>query len=357
MAGVSNATSRPVSLSLPPYSANLHLGEQLLGQTLRNRTTGDYVRRCGRLTLALHGQELGAEIATYGREARVTGVIILAESETVTNVVLQVRGKMDTTVADLGCLTTRTLRKTFTVWPTESKRPICPSTLPFSLLLLATFRDDNHVWYDLPPSYDIDFPGFFGTSAYHFLVVITKFQFLPSDQMKDVSSVSIYSAVTNTTSTRRFEHSVSKRTGMAKIITRLAVASQGVAETLELGAQAFNMEDPIPFHIRLTGAIPLVQHCRTDFTRVIGIGHGSPGPCYPPLTGTSQSHDEIALAWEGKLRCNPDVHCGGFDAGLMKIQDSVVVEMTPSQSHALQVGYLRHTERITLAPSAMPRNQ
>lgn len=93
---------------------------------------------------------------------------------------------MEVTVADRGCMTARTLRATYSLWPRDGLGSICPDTLPFSVVLPLSFRDDNYAINPLPPSYEIILPGFFAKSTYSVSIVVTrndhKFQCLSLDK-------------------------------------------------------------------------------------------------------------------------------------------------------------------------------
>ncbi|KAJ7479398.1 hypothetical protein B0H11DRAFT_2027307 [Mycena galericulata] len=366
---------------LPAYSTLLHQGERLLDQNLDSRSTGNYVNRStgDRSTITLHNQH-GAETPAYGREARMTGAILIAEPETVSGVELQVRGKIDVTVADLGCTTARTLRKIYTLWPHDGGPSRCPDTLPFSLLLPPSFRDANHATFDLPPTCDIRLPGFFAKSVHHISIVVTRtdpsFQALSSEQMISVpfnySPAFRFPPLPQTPS-----RLASDRQEWRKTYTHSSDLSPVAGEAHELSLflpahEHFDLALPIPYYIQLTG--PLEHQFRTHISsgvtgiqcwiqrnviinfhgrptkRTISIGNSIPRPC--PLAargGTSQASTN--LVWDGELHCDPDVLVGSFDAGLLKIQDYVVVEITPSGNGISQISPLRLTQRIIVATS------
>ncbi|KAJ7508878.1 hypothetical protein B0H11DRAFT_1962971 [Mycena galericulata] len=373
---------------LPVYSTILHLGERLLDQNLPSRSTGDYVdrstgdyvRRVGRSTLTLHGQEPGAEIPTYGREARITGAVLIAESETVSGVELQVRGKIDVTVADLGCTTAKTLRKIYTLWPHDGGPSKCPDTLPLSLFLPPSFRDANYATFDLPPTCDFTLPGFFAKSVHSISIVVTRsdprFQALSSEQMISVPfnySPALHIPPLPQNPTRVSAEKVEWRKTSSRLAAEAPVTGQALALSVSLPAkEPFDLKLPIPFYIQLTG--PLQHHFRTHTsdgvtgvkcwiqrniiinfhgrptTRTIIVGNSIPRTCSPAAAGISQG--SATLLWNGELRCDPHAMVGGFNAGLLKIQDYVVVEITTSEHGASQMNPLRHMQRIELATSA-----
>ncbi|KAJ7440781.1 hypothetical protein B0H11DRAFT_2352285 [Mycena galericulata] len=319
---------------LPPYSTTLHLGERLLEQgrnvnTVKyvNRNTGDYVRRVGRSTLTLQGQENGSEIPAYRRGARIAGAIHLADATTVSGIVLQVRGRIDVTVTDLG--------------------------------FFEKFRNDTHVTFDLPPTYDITLPGFFAKSLYTISIVVTRsdprFQFLSSDQM--ISVPFIYTPgwriprlprnpTTFPTDNQDWKKSSTRLTALAPVA--------GEAPELHLAfpnAGPFDLKVPIPYCIQLTGPVQQyfrnrdpdssTQGVRCWFQRDTIINfHGRPTKRTINIGRSIPHRGGAALVWAGELRCDTNV------------LDAVVVEITPSEYRASQLVPLRHTQPIKLASPA-----
>jgi hypothetical protein len=98
---------------------------------------------------------------------------------------MKVRGKMEATVTERGCTTSRTLHKSYTLWP-NNRSSVCPVMRPFSVLLPGNFRDEDHAAHLLPPSYDITLPGFFVKTSYCVSIIVNRndhrYQFLSSDK-------------------------------------------------------------------------------------------------------------------------------------------------------------------------------
>ncbi|KAJ7110962.1 hypothetical protein C8R44DRAFT_856753 [Mycena epipterygia] len=374
---------------LPAYSANLRRGEQSLDRTpgVWQRPSGNYWRKCGRETLILHGQAEGPKMPVYGRGARIAGAVAIEQSATVAGITLQLRGKMDVTVTDRGCMTTRTLRATYIVWPRDGQGPICPDTLPFSVLLPLTFRDDNYAVNPLPPSYEICLPGFFVKSAYSVSIVVTrndhKFQFLSTD--KTMAVPFHYNPGSGSRTPRLVSASRAFLSDIKTIpeewrqtLIKLPCLSHVSIEPLQFSffvpsAKVVELRDAVPFHIQLTGPISLLQHFRMydgswkriiqcsiqrdvvvnmhgcPTTRSVRIAQCTPRPCPAARAGTSQTAQRTSTAtldWDGELRCDADVRVGAFDGGLIKIQDFIVVEITPPGALVSQISSVRHTQPI-----------
>ncbi|KAJ7687590.1 hypothetical protein B0H17DRAFT_1136140 [Mycena rosella] len=320
----SSQSLQPTGLAeLPSYSETLPRGERLLDRTLlvSQRPNGDYSRRCGRETLILRAQEDGVEVPLYGPGSHVVGAILVEDPATVSGVILQVRGKMEVTVTGRGCMTATTLRESYIMWPGPTRGPICPATVSFSLLLPVNFCDDNRAIHRLPPSYDMALPGLFMKSAYWFVISVTR-------------------------NDPRFHFLSIEKTSMPTF-NQLFLPS----------ASVLDLKDDIPFHVQLTGPVFLLRHLHANngllvqcfierditanmhgrpITRSISIGHGN-------LLGSTEIVQHV-LSWDGELRCNPDVHVGAFDGGLIKVQDFFVLELRPGEIEGV-----RHREPVTLA--------
>ncbi|KAJ7110967.1 hypothetical protein C8R44DRAFT_799757 [Mycena epipterygia] len=131
-------------------------------------------------------------------------------------------------------------------------------------------------------------------------------------------------------------------------------------------AKVVELRDAVPFHIQLTGPISLLQHFRMydgSWKRIIQCSiqrdvvvnmHGCPttrsvriAQCTPPGTSqTTQRTSTATLDWDGELRCDADVGIGAFAGGLIKIQDFIVVEITPPGALVSQISSVRHTQPI-----------
>ncbi|KAJ6566072.1 hypothetical protein B0H19DRAFT_1373824 [Mycena capillaripes] len=383
-------TSYPTS-RLPPYSANLPHGEQSLDRTpgVWQRPSGNYWRKCGRETLILHGQAEDADVPVYGRGARITGAVIIEQSATVADMTLQLRGKMEVTVVDRGCMTTRTLRATYSLWPRDGQGSICPNTLPFSVLLPLSFRDDNYAVNSLPPSYEISLPGFFVKSTYSVSIMVTrndhKFQCLSLDKTMTVPFH--YNPAAGSPTPRLVRASRAFLSDVKAIpeewrqtLIQLSPLPHVVpVEPLQFSvflpsAKTVELRDAVPFHIQLTGPAALLQHFHTHdgswkqiiqcfiqrdiivnmygcpTTRSVSIARCNPHLCpFPPRAGASQNAQSIvnsALDWDGELPCDADVRVGAFDGGLIKIQDYIIVELTLPMALVSQISPVRHTQPI-----------
>ncbi|KAJ7710974.1 hypothetical protein B0H17DRAFT_1324376 [Mycena rosella] len=347
----SSQSLQPTGLAeLPSYSETLPRGERLLDRTLlvSQRPNGDYSRRCGRETLILRAQEDGVEVPLYGPGSHVVGAILVEDPATVSGVILQVRGKMEVTVTGRGCMTATTLRESYIMWPGPTRGPICPATVSFSLLLPVNFCDDNRAIHRLPPSYDMALPGLFMKSAYWFVISVTRndprFHFLSIEK-----TMSVPFHYRQGSRTWRCPRALRGFLAEIKLIPgqwrQTVLSFESVEISLFLpSASVLDLKDDIPFHVQLTGPVFLLRHLHANngllvqcfierditanmhgrpITRSISIGHGN-------LLGSTEIVQHV-LSWDGELRCNPDVHVGAFDGGLIKVQDFFVLELRPGE--------------------------
>ncbi|KAJ7611208.1 hypothetical protein FB45DRAFT_941271 [Roridomyces roridus] len=348
--------SRPPSIfdsrhNLPPYSNTLRFGERLLAH---NRSSGDYTRQVGRSTLILYGQDYGAEMPCYGRGARITGAITIAEPETVSSIVLQIRGKMHATVSNLGCANTKTLLKTRTLDSHDGA--VYPPTVLFSVELPSRFRNDDFVWHDLPPSYEVALPDFVIKSTYTISIQVTRhdpeFQRLANEQMI----------------TLPFNYIPARGTPGHRTLAGTAhpwreSCTSGLSLFLPDTHSSFDTSQPIPFRIQLAMtdeslacASDLAVRCSIQRTVFVNL-HGRPTSRIVTITDSDSVPRLLdgggcsALKWEGELCCDDqDLVVGAFDAGLVKIEDCVVVEVLTG-GFGGETLYLRHVEQVTLAHS------
>ncbi|KAJ7192912.1 hypothetical protein GGX14DRAFT_379642 [Mycena pura] len=394
---LSESTSLPhytSTVSLPEYSPNLRHGERLLTQTLSgrepSRPTGAYVRRCGRETLVLFNQQPGVHSPVYGRGARVCGEIRIESPECISSVVLQMRGKMDVTLKNRGCTAMRTLRQNCVLWAYDPNCARCPARLPFSACLPTTFHGDDHAVYPLPPSYELILPGFFAKSAYRLCLVITrddhKHQLLSSDNTMTVPFCYRPGSYVPRLPCRprTFLRDIKTRPEeWRQVVIQIPTLPHADIEPLHLSlffpkANEWGVRDTVPIHLQLTGPASLVQHFRVPHvpglgtsqsircslqrdiviemnhcqtTRRVVIGHGQITPCAPPTRAWHTDQNSgytTTLDWDGELCCDADVIVGAFDAGLIEVQDFIVVEITPPRALLAQIAPVRHTVPIVL---------
>ncbi|KAJ7647170.1 hypothetical protein FB45DRAFT_190986 [Roridomyces roridus] len=138
--------------------------------------------------------------------------------------------------------------------------------------------------------------------------------------------------------------------------------------------QTFCVAHAIPFHIQLCGSVPslrefygqegprkrqgavaiirvfLVRQIYVEITgretwRSITVGEGHVNPL-PPVGLDEPSQGDVAVDWEGTVRCENDITSGTFSIGHLTVKDFIMLAVTPaSSSHLLPV---QHGQPIRL---------
>ncbi|KAJ7789879.1 hypothetical protein B0H14DRAFT_231721 [Mycena olivaceomarginata] len=135
----------------------------------------------------------------------------------------------------------------------------------------------------------------------------------------------------------------------------------------------FGLADTIPFHVQLTGFVSsllgfvpeledtekstivgsLVRQIVFDLngrhmTRSIVLGDAKMTPRPPGAAAVFDAY-EASLDWDGEVRCNVDATVGTFDAGCVRVQDFIVLELKPlCAATCSEFVTLRHSHPIKL---------
>ncbi|KAJ7234506.1 hypothetical protein B0H12DRAFT_1027959 [Mycena haematopus] len=390
---------------LPSYSPDLAPGEERLDHTPRVRThpIGTYIKQCGRDAVCLTDQDANATTPTYGRHASISGFVVLEDRNTVSEIVVKIKGKMDVMFLEGGSLTTKLVDDSYTLW-TSHRTPgtstsTCPSAVPFSISLPTEFRDYDGLSHRLPPSYEIPVdavPGQFFKTSYVLSVTITRMvskrlrflstnkiipvRFIYAPRMRPWRPIQPFSDFLSDVKIMPEEF----RQVTAPLVPRPASSSTAHPMDLHLflpAVEIFGLDDTIPFHVQLIGRVSalreflplatptgptatptitgsLVRQITVDLngrnaSRSHVIGHAKLSP-RPP--GVDAHHDEdedeeaeVSLDWDGEVRCRTDTMVGAFDAGCVRIQDFILIELHPCcASMRSEYVKLRHSHPIKL---------
>ncbi|KAF8190196.1 hypothetical protein K438DRAFT_1592301 [Mycena galopus ATCC 62051] len=378
---------------VPSYSSEPTDDEETVESTPRAHAhpTGVYIKKSGGNSVSLTEQDPSADFPTYGRHAAITGFVTLEDRETVSEIVLKVKGKMDVMISEGGSLSTRLVNNSYTIWSsgksTHASCSSCPSAVPFSVVLPSQFQHYDGVSYRLPPSYEIPLStisGLFFKSSYSLSVTITrtmshKIRFLTKS--KTIPIPFKYRPRTRPwrpiQPSRDFFSDVKImpeefRQVTAQLLPRAASTVQSMDLHLFLPAvEIFGLADTVPFHVQLTGAVSslreflpasddgsggkativgsLVRQVIVDLdhrtaTRSVVIGHAEMSP-RPPDAGvdphTHGDESQASLNWDGQVQCKGDSLVGTFDAGCVRVQDFILIELKPLRAE-------RRSEYVTL---------
>ncbi|KAJ7461250.1 hypothetical protein FB451DRAFT_1269357 [Mycena latifolia] len=367
---------------LPPYSPSpqqcprtprsqpkTNSGFELSPRT-RLHPTGNHITKCGRDAVVLTEQDTSAESPTYGRHASINGFVTLDDRETVSEIVLKVKGKMDIMISEGGSRTARVVNDSYTLWSSQkSHTSACPSAVPFSVALPSKFQDVDGISCPLPPSYKvphITVPGLFFKSSYSLSVTITrirsrKFQFLSKHQT--ISVRFIYSPRMRPwrpiQSPSDFLSDIKTMPEeWRQVVSKMQPRQNSAAQPLFLpSVEIFGLEDTIPFHAgdaasprnsTIVGSLVrqiIVELNGRRAVRNMVIGHAKLAS-RPP--GAVTDAREASLDWDGELRCKADTTVGMFDTGCFRIQDFMLVEIRSPNAQTSQFPTLRVSHPIKL---------
>ncbi|KAJ7617108.1 hypothetical protein FB45DRAFT_933455 [Roridomyces roridus] len=403
------------SSQVPSYSPEPSSDELLVEHNPRIKARvlgGTRITKSGLDTVVLTNQDPNAEVPSYGRSGLITGFVDLQVREKVSEVVLKLKGKM-VAIIERGSVSNKVLDESYVLWPLPSQNAAaepCAGSVPFSVVLPAKFQRDDHAKFPLPASYNASFITMGGSSikiAYtHCIprpltlsVVVTrnrgrKFAALLSS--KNTTNVPfLHTPLTRPA--RPIPSSSSSFLADLKVMPdewrqsstvaharpQKATSPSGLAsESVDLDlftptAGVFALKDAIPIHVQLAGSLPSlrefidstggtaqvevtlvrqlliqIQGCLEPTRQTLGRVVLDPTP--PSFSSSSPSSKSgAALDWTGSLRCMPGVTVGSFDAGVVKAQDFIVVDVRPSSSTS-HFAPIRHSHSIRLVTDSWP---
>ncbi|KAJ6562878.1 hypothetical protein DFH09DRAFT_1479060 [Mycena vulgaris] len=394
LAPASSSVLPPYSPSpaVPSYSPEPAHDEQRVEHTPRTRLhpTGNYIAKSGRDAVVLTEQEENAKLPTYGRHASINGFVTLEDRETVSQIVLKIKGKMEVMSTEGGSMTSKLVNDSYTLWSSQkSHTSACPSAVPFSVVLPSKFQDCNGISHALPPSYEVPYssiPGLFFKSSYTISVTITrilnrKFHFL--SKSKTISTRFTYSPRMQpwrpTPHPSDFFSDVKTMPEeWRQVITEMKPRKNSAVQPVDMHlflpmVEIFGLEDTIPFHVQLTGPVASLREflpepgdaasprnativctlLRQIVVELNGrravrnqvIGHAK--LCSRPPGAAADAH-EASLDWDGEVCSKADTTVGMFDSGCFRLQDFIVVELRPPNSQTSQFTTLRQSHPIKL---------
>ncbi|KDR82874.1 hypothetical protein GALMADRAFT_238508 [Galerina marginata CBS 339.88] len=258
----------------PSYSCDLARGERLLEHTPRASrlaSTSLFIKKAGKTTVVLNEQEDGATIPSYGRQAIISGQMLLEQSESIVEVVLKVKAKLDTTISEAGGHSTKIIDDTYSLWSsssTSAQRSTCPDQIPFSVALPATFKYGDKM-VPLPPSYNAEFfqvPSLFVRSSYTLHFVITRVRHRKLDIWPKTKQILIpFSYVPRTRPHRPiipspcfFSAVKTSPEEWYQAVTCLKTRPNANKDPIYChlfvpAGRIYGLTDTIPFHVQLTG--------------------------------------------------------------------------------------------------------
>ncbi|KAJ6571301.1 hypothetical protein B0H19DRAFT_936582 [Mycena capillaripes] len=381
---------------VPSYSPEPGLDERLVQHSPRIKPrsfTGNYVQKSGRDTIVLTAQDEHAEVPTYGRQALIDGFVSLEDRDMVSEVVLKIKGNIELMVSGSSAAK-NILNEQYTLWSAEqSNCSLCPSDVPFSTLLPARFEHKNAM-HPLPPSYFVSYATVGGLYAKVFYVLSVTVTRARSRKLSFLAS--------KNTTVVRFNYC--PRTCPARpiappacgFLTDVKVMPEEWHQlTLTVNphpkvllppvdlhvfapaSDVFPLGEAIPVHVQLIGPVSalreflphatsarprscievtLVRQMRLHFGDHVEPTRATVGRAvlFPSPPSASSVWDGVtaSLDWVGELPCSVDAP--SFAAGVLQVQDFIVVDVLEPAGPKSQFARTRHSRQIRLVTDPWP---
>jgi len=378
------------SSPLPSYSCELSFGERRLEHTprshfARQQPTSVFIQKAGKTTVILNDQHEGATVPSYGRQALISGSLVLEQSESIVEVAIKVKAKLDTTISEAGGQSVKLLSDNYTLWSHQSQLSgSCPSQIPFSMLLPATFMHNDET-SPLPPSYNANFfavPTLLVRSSYNIHIIISRIRHRKMEIWPKTKHILIPFTYAPRTRAHRpiipspcFFSSLKTSPeewyqAVTNLVARPNVQIRPVTCHLFVPAgRIYGLTDTIPFHIQLAGysctlrdlfsesaLLDRVVSVNSDITvaskrapktkpllrvyllrqisvamkgesswKNTALGEGTISPMPPESTccwSSTGPCQEGHIDWGGEVRCGSDITVGGFNAANVQVKVS-----------------------------------
>ncbi|KAJ3509157.1 hypothetical protein NLJ89_g5366 [Agrocybe chaxingu] len=350
-------------------------------------------KKIGRTTVVLNEQEAGISVPTFGRSAHISGTVCFEESSSVLGVVLQVEGKLDSTISEAGGHSTKLFSQRYPLWSQcNSQGEPCPSQIPFSVFLPSTFTY-NGAAAPLPPSFHshfMDVPALFVKASYQLRFIITRIRHKKLEMWPKVKHISVpFTYVPRTRSHRPIVRSPcffsSVKTSPEEwyqAVTSLRTRPNAKIDPITChlfipAGRIYGLRDKIPFHVQLSGIICTLKDvfagCVSGLDRVLSVdssnttasrrspaanplirvyllrqvsvsmkgtsawrnmilGEGTLAPIPPDLSSCcslTRQCREGHVDWEGEVSCRDDITVGSFSAANVHVKDFIALSLTP----------------------------
>ncbi|KAJ7079755.1 hypothetical protein B0H15DRAFT_997974 [Mycena belliarum] len=372
----------------------------------RLRPTGIFTKACGSATIVLFNQDPSSPIPSYGREAPVSGLLILEhDTSRVSEIVVKFQGQLKITTAESGA-TISIFKNSHSLWSLGSSSSVCPERIDFAYQFPTTFRHQDHE-YPLPPSYIARFTGSPVLSAectYTVTISIskahrlgiwsqTKIVHIPvkyrplSSPPSGISSPPYFLAQAVKTMPDEWHQS------SFVLNTRGSTLTPIQCQAFIPSVKVFGVADTIPIHLQISAPVCSLREfilpagpapgdvddgrgpVRVSLTRMVTyacrgreiwrtrqIGEGRFRPLPPAVNFDCDCRPECvpsdacvqSLDWDGEVRCGPGVAVGGFRAAGLTVKDFIIIHLVPPNSspllpvqHALPVRFV--TDSFVLA--------
>ncbi|KAJ7091251.1 hypothetical protein C8R44DRAFT_817459 [Mycena epipterygia] len=369
-------------------------------ETILGNITKQY-RDC---TIIFHNQDESSGVPTYGRNSSVSGEIGVENPETLLSISLKLEGRINLSSSDCGSLVQKIVDERRTIWDHSKSAGRCPSVVGFAVAFPMTYKDQERV-YRLPPSYEticLGSPLLVVKCAYVLSITMTKTRSTRIAFLKTTSKTyQIHLVFRPRTRPARpiLEHAsffstlkVSPSEWHQMVVT-IPTRRRATFEPLSChfiipSVQTFCLTENIPFHIQICGsqdslrvfygsipseslqegkknprrrqyaAIIRVFLARQIYVEVNGkqswrtltVGEGQLRPI-PPVVAYNEADvdsNEVAVDWEGEVRCRSDVTCASFNISHLVVKDFIIFAITPANLRSSPWLPIQHAHPIRL---------
>ncbi|KZV93382.1 hypothetical protein EXIGLDRAFT_768152 [Exidia glandulosa HHB12029] len=395
---MSLALAQPPAYELaqtPSYAVLPRSGEQRLALSGRMPTrairSGTFEKRSKRLVLALYEQRAEGEVPVIDRGGWVSGCVgLLERAQEVQKVEVKIDGvlygqtsRAGSTMSSNRSLTDGKMKlmylsESLTLWEKKSQtNTTCPTEIPFRHRLPKTFFDNQGNEWLIPPTFETNFKGMYGFMAYSrctISVILTVPRGLDKFWSKDTSLSTPFVLQARTRppfasiemSSRLLETLKSAPEAWSQHNFTVQTTDTLVGQLYISKPTAYCMNDPIPFHLQLTGesaALAFFQlsqpamergSVQVSILRHISVAALDGDVVHRVPGGRSNqrlvSQSPGLLSWEGELIADADtVNVGSFRVGPISMTDYVSITIDPPPSKKTQkIAFIQTSRRFQI---------
>ncbi|KAJ7028498.1 hypothetical protein C8F04DRAFT_963824, partial [Mycena alexandri] len=390
--------SYSASAPSPGYSTAPGLGEHVLQHTpLANRhsrptETSTFIRHEQSMTVVLNGQKENTLRPSFGREAALTGTLLLESHETAMIVTLKFEGVLESLSPSHGYSSTKVVDQVCSLYARKNAGPQmhCPAVVPFSCRFPRTFKS-NGVHHPIPPSCDIKLPGGFVTCTYSLTFTVNT-HVHPETRQYLTGRPSLSLELEFRPRTRPSRPRIPEPSLFSTIKTcpeewlqlpvALTPAHDSRAPDIHCdlfvpSVGVFGVSEVVPFHLQLSGPTRSLRNLlanlgprspspiiRVYLLRQIAVEIKGQGPTKintiladgllrplpPAVFGLHASMHtstlEDALNWEGEIQL-PDIATPTFEVGTLRVMYLIAVELSPPETSSIKRAHYGYPIKLT----------
>ncbi|KAJ6594039.1 hypothetical protein B0H19DRAFT_46890 [Mycena capillaripes] len=390
---------------VPSYASLPRSGDSTIEYTPRAGQTetplGNLTKQWRDVTVIFKNQNTSSDIPTYRRNSSVCGEIGLEHPESILTISLKLEGRINLSSSDCGSIVQKIVEEKRTLWD-HAKSGRCPSVVGFALPFPATYKDEDRI-YRLPPTYEticLGSPLLVVKCTYKLSIIITKMKSGRLSFWKPTSKTyPIHVAFKPRTRPARptiqeafFSTFKAAPSEWHQMVVTIPPRRRAAVEPISChfvipSVQTFCLSDDIPFHIQLSGCRDSLQYFygsgphyaseplqsgkkrRRQYAasirvylarqiyvevngrqswRTITVGEGTIRAIPPAESFNPEADSEVAVDWEGAVRCKSDVTCASFNINHLVVKDFIIFALTPANVRTSPLLPISHAHPIRL---------